>query len=57
MKWKKLITCVIALNARGKTLIPTLIFKGGRDDNLEVRYKNFECVKNKKIIIYFQYKA
>jgi len=54
---KKLITCVLAVSASGKKLIPTLIFKGGRDGNLEARYKNLECVKNKKIVIYFQYNA
>ena len=54
---KKLITCVLAVSASGKKLIPTLIFKGGRDGNLEARYKNLECVNNKKIVIYFQYNA
>ena len=54
---KKLITCVLAVSASGKKLTPTLIFKGGRDGNLEARYKNLECVKNKKIVIYFQYNA
>ena len=54
---KKLITCVLAVSASGKKLIPTLIFKGGRDGNLEARYKNLDCVKNKKIVIYFQYNA
>ena len=54
---KKLISCVLAISAGGKKLIPTLIFKGGRDGNLESRYKNLECVKNKKIMIYFQSNA
>lgn len=54
---KKLISCVLAVSGSGKKLIPTLIFKGGRDGNLEERYKNLEVVKNKKIEIYFQYNA
>jgi len=54
---KKLISCVLAVSAGGKKLIPTLIFKGGRDGNLETKYKNLEVVKNKKIVIYFQSNA
>jgi hypothetical protein len=54
---KKLISCVLAVSAGGRKLIPTLIFKGGRDGSLEDKYKNLEVVKNKKIMIYFQYNA
>jgi len=54
---KKLITCVLAVSASGRKLIPTLIFKGGRDGNLEGRYNNLDCVKNKQIVIYFQSNA
>jgi hypothetical protein len=54
---RKLISCVLACSAGGKKLMPALIFKGGRDGNLETRYKNLECVKNKKIVIYFQSNA
>ena len=54
---KKIITCVLAVSASGKKLIPTLIFRGNRDGNLDERYKNLECVKNKKIAIDFQYNA
>ncbi len=54
---RKLISCVLACSAGGKKLMPALIFKGGKDGNLESRYKNLECVKNKKIAIYFQNNA
>jgi len=54
---RKLISCVLACSAGGKKLMPALIFKGGRDGNLESRYKNLEVVKNKKIVIYFQNNA
>ena len=54
---KKLISCVLACSAGGTKLIPALIFKGGRDGNLETRYRNLEVVKNKKIVIYFQNNA
>ena len=54
---KKLITCVLACSASGKKLTPCLIFKGGKDGNLELKYKNLDCVKNKKIAIYFQSNA
>jgi len=54
---KKLISCILACSAGGKKLIPALIFKGGRDGNLETKYSNLEVVKNKKIVIYFQNNA
>ena len=54
---KKLITCVLACSASGKKLTPSLIFKGGKEGNLELKYKNLECVKNKKIVVYFQSNA
>jgi len=54
---KKLISCVLAVCANGRKLTPTLIFKGGKDGNLEGRYKNLQCVKDRKIAIYFQSNA
>jgi len=54
---KKLISTVLAVSANGKKLTPTLIFKGGKDGNLEGRYKNLQCVKDRKIAIYFQSNA
>ena len=54
---KKLITCVLACSASGKKLTPCLIFKGGKDGNLEFKYKNLDCVKNGKIAVYFQSNA
>lgn len=54
---KKLISCVLAVSASGRKLTPTLIFKGGKDGNLEGRYKNLKCVKDRKIAIYFQSNA
>ena len=54
---KKLISTVLAVSANGRKLTPTLIFKGGKDGNLEGRYKNLQCVKDRKIAIYFQSNA
>ena len=54
---KKLITCVLACSASGKKLTPSLIFKGGKDGNLEFKYKNLDCVKKGKIAVYFQSNA
>ena len=54
---KKLITCVLACSASGKKLTPSLIFKGGKEGNLEFKYKNLDCVKNGKIAVYFQSNA
>ena len=54
---KKLISTVLAVSANGRKLTPTLIFKGGKDGNLESRYKNLQVVKDRKIAIYFQTNA
>ena len=54
---KKLISTVLAVSANGNKLTPTLIFKGGKDGNLEERYKNLQVVKDRKIAIYFQSNA
>jgi DNA-binding transcriptional MerR regulator len=54
---KKLISTVLAVSANGRKLTPTLIFKGGKDGNLEERYKQLQVVKDRKIAIYFQSNA
>ena len=38
-------------------MIPTLIFKGEQDKNIELRYQQLDVVKNKKIKIYCQTNA
>ena len=54
---KKHVTCILAIAGGGKKLIPTLIFKGEPDKNIELRYQQLDVVKNKKIKIYCQANA
>jgi len=54
---KKHVTCILAIAGGGKKLIPTLIFKGEPDKNIEQRYQQLDVVKNKKIKIYCQANA
>jgi hypothetical protein len=43
---KKHVTYILAIAGSGKKLIPTLIFKGEQDKNIELRYQLLDVVKN-----------